>query len=359
MRKLERRMLSFIMVIALVFTTCLPIYAETAIDPITQVIVDQLESMLPQYAASENIPLDTVELGTPLSTYRVANSGLIPLDYTVYPVISNQHIIALADVLGETANTTQTTLYVDFAVALEEYVSTHDSPFAIIYAKEGVFALSSDKVLTMLKDGLTNITSELYDIDLETINVSYAEISTICQLTLGPIPRVRLGVKHVPNDTSTHCCGDGLCWASSIAMIANYYEGTSYDALDIHHDYGCLGGFAYNHLRPYCYIDALTLLGMADYTLSYSYLTYPILYNFLSDDQLLFTHLYTVDPEATENHVIVGCGYQYNTTTAKFLFMDPNTGKGSASFPLTTGPLIFTLGGVTFEVDYYIATEWS
>ena len=78
--------------------------------------------------------------------------------------------------------------------------------------------------------------------------------------------------------------------------------------------------------------------------------------NYIYNEQLLFTRL--IDEEASGAHAVVGYGYQYNTATAYFQFMDPNTGHQSKAFPLTTGPVTFQLSGYNYEVDYYIAVEW-
>ena len=352
MCKSYKKVFSIVLILSMLLTTCMPIYAEDSVDSISQAIVDHLEYMLPQFAASENLSLGTVTLGAPLSVYRTTSTGLEVIDYRIHPILSNQSIIALANVIGDSANNIETTLYIDFANELQQYVAANsNAPFAIIYAEEGVYALSESNSLTLLKEGLSPNPYSIENVSSEGFNVIRGAVTIVCQLEIGPIPRVHLNVTRVPNDSAI-CCG-GVCWAACIAMIKNYYDGTNYDAMDIHDTYGCVGS---SYPRPDWYIITLDDLGMIDYTLSYADLTYPILYNYIYNDQLLFTRL--IDEEASVAHAVVGYGYQYNTATAYFQFMDPNTGHQSKAFPLTTGPITFQLSGYNYEVDYYIAVEW-
>lgn len=355
MSKLHKKALSLILVITILFTTCMPIYAEDSGDPVTQIIVDHLEYMLPQFAGSENIPLGTVTLGAPLSVYRTTSTGLEVIDYRIHPILSDQSIVALANVIGDSANTVETTLYIDFANALQQYVvANSDDPFAIIYAKEGIFALGDSNSLTLLKEIVLPNHYSIENASYEGVNVILDTVTTVCQLEIGPIPRVHLDVELVENG-STSCC-NGLCWAASIAMIKNYYDQTNYDAYDIHDMYGCVGRLSTESQQIYGFLLAMEGLGMIDHTLSYSHLTYPILYNYISNDQLLFTHL--MEQNRDTAHAVVGYGYQYNSTTAYFQFMDPSSGHQSKAFPLNTGPVTFQLIGRTFTVDYYIAVVW-
>ncbi len=355
MRNYKKRIQCVFLIIAIMLTICLPICAEESVDPVTQTIVDHLEYMLPQFASSENIPLGTVSLGEPLSVYRTTSTGLEGLDHRIHPIISDQNIVALANVIGDSANAVETTLYIDFANALQQYVvANSNEPFAIIYAKEGIFALNASTSLTLLKEVASSNPYSIGNISPDELNVTRDTITTVCQLEIGPIPRVHLNVDLVDNG-STDCC-NGLCWAASIAMIKNYYDGTQYDAYDIHDMYGCVGRLDTESQQIYGFLLAMEGLGMIDHTLSYSHLTYPILYNYISNDQLLFTHL--MEENRTTAHAVVGYGYQYNTTTAYFQFMDPNTGHNSKAFPLSTGPVTFQLSGYTYTVDYYIAVVW-
>lgn len=360
MRKSYNKVLSLTVVLAMLFTTCMPIRAEDYVDPVTQAVVDHLEYMLPQFAGSENIPLGTVTLGSPLSVYRTTSTGLETIDHRIHPIFSDQSIVALANVIGTSSETVETTLYIDFANALQQYIAANPNiPFAIVYAKEGIYALSESNSLTLLKEGLSVNPYSIEDVSAEGFNVTRSVATTVCQLEIGPVPRVHLDVDPVGN-TSLSCCG-GICWAACVAMIKNYYDTTNYEAVDIHDMYGCVGAA---NPRPDWYIITLDDLGMIDYTLSYDDLTYPILYNFISNDQLLFTRLdgkwYNKETDEIEKvgHIVVGYGYQYNTATAYFQFMDPNTGHNSKAFPATTGPVTFQLGDYSYVVDYYIAVEW-
>lgn len=346
--KMYRRMTSIILAVIVFGSICIPLYATNFMDSIVSMATEHIESMLPGFAASEEIQLSNPSLGSVLSVYRATEIGIEPFPYSLYPIFSGQNIVALASVKGSVSSDVETTIFVDYANALHQYVTANpNEPFAIIYAQEGVFAINRENTLSTLKVGLTSVPYSIENLSFAQSSFTLTTVSRMYTLELNPTPRVHLNVTRVPN-TTVSCCG-GLCWAASLAMIKNYYDGTDYDAEDIHQSFGCL-----NHGTATAYIYVLRELGMLDYTYSDDYLTYPILYNFISNDQLLFTRLLG----APSNHIVVGYGYQYNTATAYFQFMDPNTGHNSKAFPLTTGPVTFDLDGYTYTMDYYIATEW-
>lgn len=354
MKNVKQKIVACVMTAFLFFSLIAPAYAEVSPNGVTQTIATQLEQMLPQFACSESITLDRVTLGKPFVVYRTTAVGVETIDYSIYPVLSNQSIVALANVVGDSAGSVETTLYVDFANALQQYLSANaTAEFAIIYAQEGIYLLDNADSLILLKDGPTLNPYPIANISIASCNIIYGDVSPLAQLEIGPTPRVHLSVTRVSNQTAS-CCG-GLCWAASIAMIKNYYDNTSYTAMNIHDTYGCIGIQSATRQIDGV-ILALNDLGMIGHTLSYDYLTYPILYNYISNDQLLYTRLANTD--GGTGHAVVGYGYQYNTSTAYFQFMDPNTGHQSKAFPLNTGSLTFQLSGYNYEVDYYLAVEW-
>jgi len=155
-----------------------------------------------------------------------------------------------------------------------------------------------------------------------------------------------LGVTLVQNG-STNCCYLGLCGQASIAMMVNYYKGTTLTAKNVHDAYKCLTSNYHNEQKAALVGYGLTVTGPN------RVFTYPNIKSNINANTLLLLDLQT----ASNAHNVVVRGYYSNTSDPKLYFyhIDPNTGDNICSLPANAyDPVVVPLGGYNYIVDCYI-----
>lgn len=329
-------------------------------------IAQQVSEMFPTIYQAP-VPDDgSIYIGSEIPTYRISENGVVEVsDYTSYPLISNGLIIGIIDVVYGDGTVSQVILGKKYAAELQNALLTYSTqPFAIIHSGEGVYLkyFSSQNTICIMSHGdsedaadLTIVNGELlqyYANDIEPIAPIYPVLTTRATYSK------YLPVTNVSN-TSVNCCG-GLCWAASIAMMSNYFKGTSYNAVAIHTLFGCFGDDY--HADE---VSRLSALGMTTsgpcFSSSSPYpFSYTVLKNCIDVNVLLLLDFQ--DYDAAVAHNVVAYGYYANTTTQKYYFcyMDPNYGGLMCSFPDTAGSAVYVaLDGYNYHVHCYITATAS
>lgn len=305
---------------------------------------------------------DHFAIGSSFSSYRITEDGsLTASDYTSYPLFRNDHIVGIIDVTtDDNGAVSQVALGVDSAPELQEVLSEDNiQPFAIIYAHDGLYIkFSGDDDIVCLKPYMdyaaralnnTNfvLNNEIhYTIPSPAFDITYAK-----PMASYPIIET-LDIQKVDN-TSTDCCPDGICWAASIAMIANALTNTSYTALEVHDICGCLHEHSNYHSAEMDYIEQLEMTASG-----------PFYYDIFNIDNTVdcidsgkYMLLDLQDYGAAVAHNVLAYGYSISSNDSNyFYYMDPNTGGRLCSFPSTPGISVSVpLSGYDYLVHCYIA----
>lgn len=291
---------------------------------------------------------DTVYLGSKLSAYYIKDDTLLPSEYESYPVYINGKIASIVDVVRIDGEVSQVTIGVSFARELQQVLSQNlDIPFTIIYDESGVYLKFSNQneMICLMLYGDTSETSSLN----ATNKIVYENVApkNLIDIQASVSPRTmlskKLNLSQVSNTSVYPCCRGGICWAASIAMIANYYKGTSYSALGIHDMCNCKELKANYHPQQMLLMEDLGLYVQGRH---YSF-TFNSLYNCIENDQLLLLDLQS----SSGAHNVVAYGYYSNTVSdvERFHYMCPNVGARYASFP-SSGTVSFTLSGIIYTV---------
>ena len=328
-----------------------------------QTIAGQASQILPLLVDGN---VSNIGIGSIIPSYVIEADGVMPTDYELYPLLANDEIIAFAQLTQSTNGDNLITYTVDFSAELQQYIENHTGQsFAIIYAEEGIFAINSQEEIECLKNRSTSIKHSIATLStFNTISnsLTFNQVFSVYNISASVQPYSTqslqyqtLSVPYVSN-ASPSCCDNGICWAASIAMIANYYRSTSYTALDIHTTFGCLGR---QNGRPGTYEEALHDLGLGVNSATYSNLTFSTMMNLIQGNRIPFLHLDNSDPDEV-NHVVVGYGYYWDQSAGSskyFYFQDPNSGGCIAAFP-SSDAVTLSLSGHTYTLDYYIVTYY-
>jgi len=299
-------------------------------------------------------------LGNKLTAYKVMISGIEDIDYDIYPIISRGRTIAFAQATYNDENELVVSCVRSFANELQHCLDNNvEGEFVIVYSKEGVFLVDKSKELYYIYEASNAGLSSIENIDLqrETLNYKKIERKEILNLNYYQSRALQYQALNVPyvyneNVNCNVCNQKGLCWAASMAMIVNYYYGSSYDTSSIHSSTGCMcDATAWQYkakLQNWVYANG------PYFSFSYNTIAGLIQSNYLSFMRLAPTGSNTI------GHIVVPYGYYWNepvSSTKYFYYMDPNYGGGIQSFP-SSGSLYVTTSGVTYTFHYYISCYW-
>ena len=365
-KRVYRVIVSLIVVVALSLSLVMGAAAQGLEGISENVIVEKVKDMLPLIYTQGISEDDDVKIGSPISTYHLdEDGGITNSDYTSYPVFINGDIKAIADVVkDDDGNVLQVSLGIDFAEELQKEVSENpETAYAVFYAEDGIylkFQADTDNKLICLKSFMDD--NGIVDVDVEGgMEIKYVESSPINSIEFdAQVPMATstilfntLNVSNVSN-TSTTCCPAGICWAASIAIMANCHLGTSYTALQIHDRFSCLTSNYHNEEKSY-----IRSLGMYVGGPYYSTGSYPFcfstLYDCIEADMLLLLDLQDYGNNVAHN--VVAYGYYGNSdfSSLYFYYMDPNTGGRISSFPSTSSETVYiSLSGYNYQVHCYI-----
>ncbi len=327
--------------------------------------VSKLLPMLQQISVNKS---DIVSIGNALATYRVNDDGtIVSGDYEEYPLMINNCVVGIVNVIRVDGEIYQVSLGVNYAPELQKLVSeSKNEAFAIIHTKDGVYAKLSSSSVSSLKLYVENkqlLSKSNLEVDSK---INYKEItqegfvSINSMISPQAITRSKvLGVGHVPNVTPT-CSEEGLCWAASIAMMSNYHRMTNYNAYDVHDSFECLKVDTY-HNQEISFIEQLGMTVRGPYysTNSSDNFNYNNLYKLTDAYRLLMLDLEGVDENGQPlRHNVIVNGYEVDESSARFHYMDPNSGAVVSTFP--SSPYAVTLlafGDYRLEVHCYITSE--
>lgn len=341
-----------------------------SIDASDLVIVSQyVYDMIPMYYEQSVYKDASISIGQRLSVFRLSEEGeLTTSDYESYPLLINAQIAGIIDVYRNDNNEiSQVSLGINYATELQELLDNNDDfSFAILYTQNGIFAKLSNTsqwscLISYTEDNDYTINIEIKDLTYSSVTIQNEDANSILKSVIVPTQTRdvfynALNVTNVSN-ASPSCCSSGICWAASIAIMANYHLGTSYTALQIHNIYGCLSSSYHSEEK-----SIIQQLGMYAGGPYYYYGSYPFNFSNLADciDAYILLLLDLQDYNASVGHNVVSYGYfgTSNSTATYFYFMDPNTGSHLSSFPASSSdPVYISLGGYNYLVHCYITAS--
>lgn len=326
--------------------------------------VSKLLPMLQQISLNKG---DIVSIGNTLATYRANDDGnIVNGSYEEYPLMINNCVVGIVNVTRVNGEIYQVSLGVNYAPELQKLISNNkDEAFAIIHTEDGVYAKLSSSPVSSLKlyvdrHSLNKLNPEVDDkIKYKAITQEYF-ISMNSVIGPQAITKSKvLGVRHVPNVTPT-CEEEGLCWAASMAMMSNYHRMTGYNAYDVHRICGCLYLSNY-HNRELLFIEQLGMKSQGPYYSNNSSdnFNYNNLYKLTDAYKLLILDMdaYNEWGDLVRHNVIVH-GYEVDESSARFYYMDPNSGAGVSTFPYSPYATVYLpLGDYNYKVHCYITSE--
>lgn len=373
MKKSLRSAISLLLAIFFTFSFAVNVGAKELVNtlntfPDYPIVASKVQEMLPSIYSEPITKNDRVSIGNQIPTYYVDNNNVITVsEYASYPVFVNGILVSIADVTKNAdGKISQVSLGTDYAVALQKFLSVNgNEPFAIFFAYDGVYLkFEESEYISCIKPysdiPLNSATLSIFN-NTNTTNVKYSALSSVGSIQIGANTQKispasantvlfdYLNVTNVKN-ASTSCCPGGICWAACIAMMANYYRGTSYSALQVHNICGCLTSNYHNEEKSYIRKMGMRAGGPYYSTGSLAF-SFSTLYDCIEGNTLLL-----LDLQATGvAHNVVAYGYYANGNSLYFYIMDPNTGVKLLSFPSSSGsPVRISLSGHNYQVHCYI-----
>lgn len=304
--------------------------------------------------------LGTCYLGNKISAYKSCLSGLQEMDYDIYPVLSEGNVVAFVQTTKNEENKLIVSCAELFADNYQKFLDKTDSEeTALIFSKDGVYVSTPQKEVTCIYKTINEGLSLLSDINVQEEKLRFSKIEEKEELIIPDnhsksLQYQTLSVPYVYNSSvgCSTCDPIGLCWAASMAMIVNYYYGSSYNTSSIHTATGCMCSATASQykakLHNWVYTDG------PYYTFNYNTIA-----GLIQGGKLSFMRLAPTGSN-TIGHIVVPYGYYWNnpsSTTKYFYFMDLNYGGGIQSFP-SSGSLYVTTSGTTYLFNYYIPCTW-
>lgn len=382
-----KRIISVLLAVSMAFLLTCSALATTITDSnvnmsAQQDMINKVSEMLPLLC---EVPADAeCTLGSPLAAYRLEDGELTEIDYDVYPVSCNGNIVMLAQVPKIENGTDYINCVTAFAEGLDEFYKDNPSTsFALVYASDGVFALTPNGETTCIYSTFHEGLSEISD--LSAFNVSFVNIQAAqaSPLNSAIIAATNDSVMHTNSPMQTYsaqdssvqykilnlsivannvhdCDGDGqqddgMCWAACIATIVNYHTGTNWSAMQIHNLYGCDEMYSSGER----YAEIISNYGIDTYG-PFPQLTYQHIVDMIDGDNPGFMRIEISN--TTTGHAIVTYGYYYNPSTSSnqyFYYKDPNytLSNGITAIPSNGIPII-TINGTAWTYDYHIMTDY-
>ncbi len=326
---------------------------------------DVVKGLVSQSIVSSKSSNGKYYIGNKIYSYKIEQERIAETDYELYPVFADDKIVTVVQLSQNDTGAYSACCFTSIAENVQKYFErNHEKETCIIYAHEGIYVYSSDNEMECIQNVENTYLSPLNINRVEREALKFNTINKIREVEVQVVhsrakQHMTLSVPFVSNQTSIcsneDCDGVWMCWAASIAMIINYYRGTSYTARNVHDATGC-----YSTAIPANYMSALRTLGAYAYGPYYSF-SFTNALTLVQGGHPAFMRIEReVSNGVNEGHAIVPYGYHYdpdNSPLQFFLFMDPNYGGGIASFP-SSGDLEITTDGSTYVFDYYIGTSW-
>lgn len=371
MKRRISRFSCWLMAFVMCFSLCTPAFAisigqaSDTIDTDLQNVALKVSFMLPLLC--EDLSENCV-LGEKLSSYVAADGKLSPTEYEIYPVMSGGRIVALAQVTTNEAGVKTVSCITGYASELQKFYNKNtQAAIAIAFACDGVYILRQDNSPLLVYEANYTEAGSISDTVYSKNAIKYNCISNAVAFSAQEsqtrsIQFNTLSVPFVANNSVTPDCGNcdiGLCWAACMAMIVNYYRGTSYDAFSMHEEVGCLSYV----LTPEPYHTALRSLGL--YTSATVFwplanFTYSDLYAHIEANRLMLMRMERPDVSGSEGgHFIVPCAYYWDTDSnyKSMSYKDPNHGGCVTEFP-ESGRVSISSAGHNYNFSYYITAYW-
>lgn len=355
-----KKMISLLMVCALMISTVVPINAIEAGNDLQLISMQMGQLILPFLSTSEfGVTIencDNLYVGNPITSYAYEADVLINT-YQQYPIIfkgnEKMEVIGLAKVITYPTGEKTIDYGVDCAPEINTYFEENgDSPFCLIYTENGVY-IGTEMEEFCLKEYKTDSLVAVTQVDIALSDFEYTAINAQMKINQPVMPASTYAVEHESLDIEYIHQNGWTCWAASIASIVNYLFGLNEDIqsiLDIAYDMdiSVTNGVNINNSKK-----ILDTFGGSN-TRYNTYITYTRLKGYIDNGYPAYIRGDSVTDNEEGGHASVAYGYYYGGSGSKYMYyMEPNTGFRSAAFP-SSGGIIFTTGSYSYLNDAYI-----
>ena len=264
------------------------------------------------------VDFEQLSIGNSISVYEYSDTGFIEMNLT-YPIFYNNELVMLAHEINDSTYQIMT--------GLANLVNqTKCTRLAIIYDRAGVFIfngksfvhLANDSTETLNRKYIDSVQSdELGNIRLTNLAVRKSIDYDSCSPNVNGQANFILSVPYV-----TQLPYDKICWAATVAMIANYVMGYNLTADEV--AMAWLDGVINQGQTTAQAINCMNTLYRTGYTAS---LTAPdddrMLINIRDYKKPLYGSFRFID--STAQHAVVICGI--NTIAGRVMIVDPEYGE--------------------------------
>lgn len=357
--KCSKRFIIVLMVLTFMFASSMSVFAvssETDMDYLTNTVSTFLPTLQQESDSMgfSNIDFSNVKIGSEINAYRMGTNSLVPIDYKIYPLISDNRIFAICALIYNSDGSRNVTVAKSYADILNEI----SGDFSILFTNTCAYAVTETGSYVKIQE----FEDQGYATTL-TLQSAVAQVSSLCtpvtvQQSIEYLQTASragdeynsLGISYVPQN------GEPICWAACMASVVNYFRSTSYTADSM---VSYLGQDS-----DYNYIENIVswFESYWDFTCGgpiYSVLTYNNIKLYINNDRPVFCGL--IKSGADSGHAVVVYGYRHyaNTTVNSVLYMDPNIGLTLTSLNASGGFSINYSSGTYIQDRYAYVADLS
>ena len=348
---MTRRLLAMLLA-ALMMVSALPVYAAgdeapAQDDPWMDYAQEHLGNTLPFMREEELSFLEPgcqVYLGKRLSIYNPQQVG--ELDYAMYPVFADGNVVAIATITEDENGDLNFEVGPTFANELNKFITDNPS-IALVVDGNSIQAINDRGEVKVLSSLQPVIFPVFYSL---TADMNFTQVIPVCAVQEVPQSKAvgedsgTVRVQYVPQN------GLPLCWASCMASIVNYFNGTSYSATSLA-DY--LGVKYEGQKSTDCRQWYKNKFGL-NCSLVLKALSYDYVYNQAYNGKPLDVELLgTDDSGQNRGHGVVVRGCYISNSVVYYRIMDPNHGFRSVQMR-SDGKFVLKVSGITLVQYRYI-----
>lgn len=296
-----------------------------------------------------NINFNELRIGAPVQTY-VYKNNTFEEGIQMYPITINDKLIFWAIKYGGKFQVTTA-----LTGEINDKVDA-DTPFCIIFDKNSSYLYVGNSLVFLRESDIEDDTRSVIASDfaawdaLQDAGLLTTTLSSCSALGYtGLIGRASnyygCNVSFVSQNPPSN-----LCWAATIACIANYKKGTSLSAVSVAQ--GHFGTVNYNQRLSLS--DAAGVL--ANYGLSYSYRNTSVTSNVILTNLMNDYPIYSSWSYSRDSHAV--CIYGANPVGGYLYIMDPESGFTSASLSGGAYTYVSNYSGVTLQLNRAVCHYW-
>lgn len=303
-----------------------------------------------------NVNFNNLYIANPLITYEYTDQGFAS-NIEMYPLLENNTIVAWA-IENISGNNKSYQISSDLIHDINTTISTYNN-IAILYDSVGCYLLHNSNITLLNKISLQIENRKILPSDITFIlkEIELYTIKDCVKLNYSSSPQTRssyyteLGVEFVSQRPPSN-----MCWAATIACIANYINGTNLVALNVAMSHYGMTNF--NSTLPIG--DEVDILSNT-YNINYTHRNQRPSDNAIIKNINNNYPLYCIFkvPNSTIRHVVTL--YGYHITAGYYFIMDPAFGNAMTTYDSSVGTHIYTSGysGSVHTFESATCRYWS